>query len=493
MVVVFSRVLTSLIDLITAVVIIRVLSTTDFAIVAYLLLIYEVARNLATLGFPESIFYFFEHLTKNFRKAFALQTVGILTLTGILAGGMIMLVKVFAESLISQFDPMVIANIQEYLPLIAIIAVLEIPTWPVHNVLLASDRQKDAGWYQVITSLMSFSALVIPLWLGYPIHIALYSMIGYAAIRLLGSAIWMFLVLPKGSFNTPKGNLKDQIAFSIPLGLSALVSQINKNIDKFIVAFFLSEIAYANYEIGAKEVPIIRVIPFAVGSVLISRYVQYKIKHKSEDLLELWHKGIRKVSILVIPLTLFFIVIAPNFISFLFETEGTDYQNAVLPFQIYNLIILIRVAHYGSILQAYGDTKGILRLSIQLVVLNVILSIPFTIWFGIIGTASATLIANIINWLLTLRRIGGHIEIPFYRVLPIKHYSKVIGISLGVSSIIYYGNQAFSAGFSDLNIILISFAIFAALYLGLGRLVNVIKRDDVKNLRDFFSLRYLFK
>ena len=69
MVVVFSRVLTSLIDLTTAVVIARLLSKTDFAIVGYLLMVYEVARYVATLGFPESIFYYFR-VTKNYRKAF---------------------------------------------------------------------------------------------------------------------------------------------------------------------------------------------------------------------------------------------------------------------------------------------------------------------------------------------------------------------------------------------------------------------------------------
>ncbi|HAW79833.1 MAG TPA: hypothetical protein DCX27_09020, partial [Balneola sp.] len=170
MVVVFSRVLTSFIDLTTAILIARLLSKTDFAILGYLLMIYEVARYIATLGFPESIFYFFEHLTKEFRKAFALQTIGILTVTALISGLLILLVKVFASDIISdQFSESVVLTIQSYLPYIALIAVLEIPTWPVHNILLASDRQKEAGWYQVITSLMSFAALIGPLALGYSI------------------------------------------------------------------------------------------------------------------------------------------------------------------------------------------------------------------------------------------------------------------------------------------------------------------------------------
>lgn len=493
MVVVFSRVLTSMIDLVTAIIIARVLSKTEFAIVGYLLMIYEVARYVATLGFPESIFYYFEHLAKDFRKAFALQTSGILAATGLLAGGIIMVVKVFAPELISDFDPEAVAVIQEYLPLIAIVAVLEIPTWPVHNVLLASDRQKEAGWYQVVTSLMSFCALIIPLALGYSIGIALYCMIGYAVVRFIGSAIWLLLILPPGESRTPKGNIMEQISFSIPLGISSLVSQFNKYADKFIVAFFLTEAAYAEYVIGAQEVPIIRVIPFAVGSVLISRYVNLKIKGEEGQLLELWHKGIRKVSVLVIPLTILFIVIAPFFIPLVFETGDTNYQNAIIPFQIYNLIILMRIAHYGSILQAYGDTRGILRLSINLVVLNIILSIPFTLWFGIVGAASATLIANMINWVFLLIRIGRHLKIPFYEVLPLGYYSKVVGLCLAIGAGLYALSETVLSGFSDLHMIGILTAGFMILYLGLGSLLKVIGREDWENLLELMKFKFLWK
>jgi O-antigen/teichoic acid export membrane protein len=492
MVVVFSRVLTSLIDLTTAVVIARLLSKTEFAIVGYLLMIYEVARYIATLGFPESIFYYFEHLTKNFRKAFAIQTSAILAVTGLIAAGIILLIRFFADSLISDFDPAAIQTIKDFLPIIAGIAVLEIPTWPVHNVLLASDRQKEAGWYQVITSLMSFAALIGPLAFGYPIQVALYAMLGYAAIRFIGSFIWMWLILPEGGLKTPDGNLKEQIQFSIPLGISALVNQFNKYADKFIVAFYLTEAAYAEYVIGAQEVPIIRVIPFAVGSVLISRYVNFHIKGKKQELIDLWHKGIRKVSLLIIPLAIFFIVIAPQFISLLFESGDTDYQNAVIPFQIYNLIILIRVAHYGSILQAYGDTKGILRLAIQLVVLNILLSIPFTIWFGIVGTASATLIANILNWLFTLRKISGHIQVPASKVLPLKYYSKVIALSGIIGLIVYFGIQQFQS-MTDLISISIAFVVYMSLFLGLGSLLKILEKSDWLNLKDLFSLKFLWK
>lgn len=493
MVVVFSRVLTSLIDITTGIIIVRILSKTEYAILGYLLMVYEIARNLSTLGFPESVFYYFEHLTKNFRRAFALQTTGILGLTGLIAGGAILLVKVFAPSLVSDFDPEAIEAIQHLLPLVAVMAILEIPTWPVHNVLLASDRQKEAGWYQVITSLMSFTALITPIALGYSIEVAMYSMIGYAAVRFIGSMIWMLLILPPGESRTPAGNIKEQISFSIPLGISSLVNQFNKYADKFIVAFFLTEAAFAEYSVGAQEVPIIKVIPFAVGTVLISRYVNLKIKGESENLINLWYKGIRKVALIVVPLTVLSIVIAPSLIPLAFETEGTDYQNAILPFQIYNLIVLIRIAHYGSILQAFGDTRGILRLSISLVVLNILLSIPFTIWFGITGTATATLLANVINWMFLLKRIGRHLKVSLFNVLPIVYYLKVMLISGGIGLVLYYVSLNYMSGFSELQTIGIVSGVFFTLYLAAGSIFKVIEKEDWNNLIELMKFKFLWK
>lgn len=491
-VVVFSRILTSLIDFATSILIVRMLSETNFAILAYLIMVYEVSRYVATLGFPESIFYYFEHLSKSYRKAFALQTFSILFVTGLLAAGAIFLVRKFAPFLISEFSPEVIEVIEQYLPYVALVALLEIPTWPVTNILLALDKQKQAGWYQVVTSMLSFCAFVVPIALGLPLVYIFYCLIGYAAVRFIGSLIWMAIAIPGGPWRTPKANFRDQINFSIPLGFSALVNQFNKYIDKFIVSFLLAELALGQYQVGAQEVPIIRVIPFAVGSVLISRYVNFNLNKKREDLIALWHRSIAKVSLLIIPLTIMFIVVAPEIISFVVETEDTNYQDAILPFQIYNLIILIRVAHYGSMLQAFGDTKGILRLSFLLLLFNTVLSIPLTYIFGINGTATGTLIANLLYWYFILRRISGHLEIPIHKVLPLGIYSKVLGLSASIGLVIYIVKSNMNLDLGDGQLLLFSMLAYMLIYLVSGSALKIIKSSDWKLFWNAVSLRFFW-
>lgn len=490
-VVVFARIVTTVIDLAIVIATIQILSKTDFAIIGYLLMIHEVARNLATLGFPDSVFYFFERVSGSAKRAFVNQTTFILLGTAILAGLFTLLISYFAPTFLTEWSPESINQVQDLLPLMALVAVFEIPTWPVTNILLALDRQKESAWFEMITSLLTFSLLVGPLALGYGLNVAVYGLVAYGFIRFVGSWIWMTIVLPEGKLSDSEISIRRQVDFSLPLGLSALVNKINRYVDKFVVSILLPVSAYAEYTIGAQEVPIIRVIPFAVGSVLISRYVEFQLESKKDELLELWYKGVQKVSLMVIPLTILSIVIASDLIAIIAESEGTSYRNAVLPFQIYNLIVLIRVTHYGSILQAFDDTRGVFYLSVNLVIANLILSIPLTMMYGINGTALGTLIANIYNWYITLRRIGGHMELPARKVLPFPYYLKVLGVSVLTGSLIWYGRITLMNDFSTLLGLSISIVAFLLIFSILGTVLKVISSEDWDQLKNWLQLKFL--
>lgn len=491
-VVVFARILTTVLDLAIVIATIQLLSKTDFAIIGYLLMIHEVARNLATLGFPESVFYYFERVTKDARKAFVVQTCGILAIMGIIAGLVILGIAYFTPTMLSNWEPSNIQKVQDLLPYMALVTVLEVPTWPVTNVLLAADRQKDSAWYEMLTSLLTFGCLIVPIAMGYSLTVAVWGLVGYAVIRFIGSFIWTYIALPGDTKLSSGIPLKEQVNFSVPLGMSSLVNKMNKYVDKFVVSILLPAAVFAEYQIGAQEVPIIRVIPFAVGSVLISRYVSLELESKKEELLDLWYRGIEKVSLMVLPLTVLSIVIAPDLVSLIAESEGTSYAGAVLPFQIYNMIVLLRVTHYGSILQAFGDTKGVMYLSINLVVANIILSVPFTMLWGITGTALSTLLANVYNWYIMLRRIGGHMELPPHKVLPFPYYlrvlvlSVIIGIPVWYSRFYFFGEEQTLAGLGW------SIPIYLVLFAGLGTLTSTISDDDWRKFREWVSLKFLW-
>ena len=490
-VVVFARIITTVVDLAIVIATIKLLSKTDFAIIGYLLMIHEVARNIATLGFPESVFYYFERVSGSARRGFVLQTISILLVTAIASAILVYAVSFIVPSLLPDWELLAVEQVQDLIPFMAVVVLFEIPTWPTTNILLAADKQSQAAWYEMLTSALIFICLVGPLSFGYDLHTAVYGLMGYAVIRFLGSWIWINIVLPAGKLSDSDIPVKNQIDFAVPLGLSSLVSKLNRYADKFVVSVMLPATAYAEYTIGAQEVPIIRVIPFAVGSVLISRYVAYQIESKKDELLELWYKGIKKVSLLVVPLTFTAIIAAPDLIALIAETDTTDYSNAVLPFQIFNLIVLLRVTNYGSILQAFGDTKGVLYLSMNLVAANIILSIPLTYFYGITGTALGTLIANTYNWVITLKRIGGHMELPATKVLPFGYYGRVVLLSVLIAVPVWYFRFYFINEENSTGGLLFVIAIFLLLFFAAGSVVGVISEEDRKQFKEWISMKFL--
>lgn len=490
-VVVFARIITTVVDLAIVIATIKLLSKTDFAIIGYLLMIHEVARNIATLGFPESIFYYFERVSGSARRGFVLQTVLILLATALISGILVYLISFAIPALLPDWDILAVEQVQNLMPFMAVVVLFEIPTWPATNVLLAADKQSQAAWYEMITSALIFICLVGPISLGYSLNIAVYGLMAYAVIRFIGSWIWVHRVLPPGKLADSDIPVKNQIDFSVPLGLSSLVSKLNRYADKFVVSVMLPASAYAEYTIGAQEVPIIRVIPFAVGSVLISRYVAFQIESKKDELLELWYKGIKKVSLLVVPLTFTAIIAAPDIITLIAETDTTDYSNAVLPFQIFNLIVLLRVTNYGSILQAFGDTRGVLYLSMNLVAANIILSIPLTYFYGITGTALGTLIANAYNWVITLRRIGGHMELPAYKVLPFGYYGRVLLLSALLSVPVWYFRFTLINEENSVGGLVFILVIYLAFFFITGSFSGIISGEDRKQFKEWISMKFL--
>lgn len=487
-VVVFSRVIGTFVEIATAIVLVRMLSTTDFAIVSLLLLLYETARYLATLGFPESIFYFFERVSKGSRRGFVFQTFFIMLLTGLLAGLAMLIFNAFLPAYLSEWLPESVEMTRTLLPVMAAIAVLEVPTWPVGNVLLASDRQKQASWYQLINGVVTFLAMIVPLLMGLGLDIAIWSLLGYSVFRFIISVIWLMLILPSRTEKVPKGLLREQISFALPIGLSALVSRLNKYADKFIVSYFLAEEAFAVYNIGAQEVPVVRVIPFAVGSVLISKYVAMFLANDLTSLRNLWIKSVEKVSLIVIPLTLYFILVAKEFIVILFSDT---YVAAVLPFQIYTLIILTRVAHYGSVLQAFGDTRAIVRLSVNLLLTNIILTIPLTYYFGVVGAVSGTLLANLINWRITLGVIGKHLDVKWTHAIPFQPYIRILSISL-LSAIVVIAVSTVMPDFNPSSMLLWKSVVYFVVFGVLGSKWNIIQPQDWILLKNWLSMRFLF-
>ncbi|HWN70012.1 MAG TPA: oligosaccharide flippase family protein [Haliangium sp.] len=488
-VVVFSRILSTLVDLATIIILVRLLSKDAVAVVGFLLLVYQTVRYFAAFGFPESVFYFFEKLAPEHRRAFSVRTVAILTVLGAAAALGLAGLSMTAPYVLRNWNAEQLDVLQRLLPWLGLVALLEIPTTPMNNILLAMDRQKASSWYQIVTSVGLFAALAVPVALGLGADAIVYTLVAFSVVRFVVTAVWFQAVLPGPGTTLPPGTTRDQIRFSVPLGLNAFSGRIGKYLDRFVVSTLLPAAAFAEYQVGGQELPIVTAIPGAVASVLITRYVSLRLAGDREGLLALWNSGIEGVSLIVVPVAMLFIAIGHDFITLVF---GAEYAPAVVPFQIYTVILFHRVTIYGALLQAHDDTGSILRFTLLNLAANAGLSVPLTLLVGLPGAALASLLSAMMTWYMYLRHIARHLDVGLGQVFPWRYYLRVLAISAVAGAACWVLRVSALASLPQVVAMSIAVAVFVALYAGLGTLTRVIDRSHWVTLGNWLRLRFLW-
>ncbi len=471
---VVSRGLTLAIQMGSIMILTRVLAKETFGWLSFLLLGYSTVSTLAQLGLPESIFFFFERVQPTARKSLALLTARSLLLTSFGASIILLAMNFLAPMWGYDVNGL-------FFPLI-LLAFLELPTLPLPNILIAIQRTKSAAWVNILFGLAQFAAVVLPAILKQPLAVIIFCLVGYGVIRFITSAILFFRFFPEPLAPLPRGMLKEQFWYSVPLGFSQILWGLNRQIDKYVVAAFLPVTIYSEYVVGSWEIPLLPAIAYTVASVMMPQMVSYHLKGQKEDLLKLWNKSIEKVSIIVLPLVVLFLVAAEEFIT-VFFTE--NYLAAALPFRIYTLIILHRVAAYSSMLKALGDTKVISYSAIYLLAINLALSIPLVLGLGMAGPPLANLLANVFTWIYALIKIKNGLAVTMADVFPFRFYLRTLSVAaLSVLPIIFIKSRLpFENEFKLILIATVYLLVFAVLSSALG----MIKKEDwnflLKSLR----------
>jgi len=265
-----------------------------------------------------------------------------------------------------------------------------------------------------------------------------------------------------------------------------LGGKLNPQIDKYVVQWVRGADDFALYGAGGWELPLVTLIPYAIGAVMQARYTRLHAQGKREELRALWLQTVRKTTLLVLPLSLMFIALAEDAIVLVF---GAQYIGAALLFQIFTLTMLQRVTAYGPMLQAIGETRSLLVTSTLMLATNLMLSYPFTIWFGFPGAAIATVCATLPPLLFTLWRISLGFGCTIREVMPWRHYLATLalasGVALGVWLLRDYLPASAGARFG------IGAAVYAVTFFVLGRLVRLIGADDAEYLKRWLTLDML--
>lgn len=463
-----SRAVTSVAQILATVLLTRFLSKADFAVIGYLIVIYGTVSTFGQLGLPDSVFYFFEKYGPAKRKSLALLLVKMLFKLA-LVGMAVMLAIGWLGAMKEGFG-----QLRQLIWLFMAALLFELITTPLPNVLIAVGRAKAAAGLNIFIGVAQFLALVLPLFTPWPVEGICIGMLVFTSLRLVVSAILFQKTMGNEPVEPlPDGIVRELLNYAVPMNLAQVFWALNRETDKFVAQIFLPTTLFAVYLVGAREIPVVPTIAYSVGAVMMPYLVSSHLKGERTALLNLWLRGIRKVSIIVLPLVLLLLVAAEEFITLLFSEA---YVDAALPFRLYTLILLQRVASYSGMQRALGSTKTITWSAIWLFVVNVALSIPLVVWLGMAGPPLAAFIANMFVWWYSLANIRNLLKAKWSEVFPLGFYLKTLGVAMAAAIPIFLLKNHLTIA-SGWKFLLLSAAYFVV-YSILASIFGVITRED---------------
>ena len=359
----------------------RELTKTDLAAYRQTFLAYSMVIPILGLGVGQAMYYFLPAEKERMRGRVmdgvaALGAMGLAFALFVALGG--------NELLATRVKNPQVARLLLWLIPYAIVSV---PASATESVLVARDKALMASVYGVIRQLFVGVSTIIPLMFWSTAEAPLIGnvvasiLMGFAGISL------MFRSVSGGSAWPKLSGIQELLFFAVPLALGSMISTISKQLDQVIVSVLRPPAEFAEYSLGAMELPLVGIITGALTSVMLADMRKSIVAGDKEKALRLFHTVGEKSSLIMLPVMVFLLLTADTVIQYLYTT---GYADSAYPFRIYLTLLPIRTVVFGSLLLAMGLNKFVLYRCIAGLVFNLILSAILVWQIGPIGAAFAT-------------------------------------------------------------------------------------------------------
>lgn len=482
---VLGTTLATLSSALTPLLIVRLIGKADVAKLLSITLVYETLAMLLSLGLSATLLYQVSNREPKARRAVALRIVFTSSALGFCGALLVAIVGVVVALLPADVGS---ATFRAQLHLLLILApslIADLPFRLLPNLLVAEGRARHSAGLQVVRTISLTLATLVPLALQASVATVI---VTYAVVR------WSFALVLVGELRALYGQVerapsplswRELFAFALPLGATEQLGQINAQLDRWLILLVLPNTRFADYQAGAWQVPIVGTIAYSVGAAYTPELVRLFQERNPYGALDIWRRSIRKVALVVVPVTMALVVGADELMPLMFTKA---YASAAVIFRWYSVLTFLRVASFGNVILAAGRPGFVVRAAGLGLLYNALFSIPLVLTVGFVGPAMGAALAFLLHVATYVYFISRAAEVPMKRVFPVASYLRVFGL----------GCVAGAAGFA------VKFALHApaAVLLGaeiltvlgifvlLASLTRTIEKSDWVFVRDWLKLKH---
>ncbi|MEJ2633715.1 MAG: oligosaccharide flippase family protein [Calditrichia bacterium] len=444
-----------------------------------LFLIYQIFSTMLLWGIPQSILYFLPKFSNTEKQQkFIIQTLLMLFIFGFLLSIILLL---FRHPIAVLFNN---NNLPHLLLVFFLYPMFMFITTSYIYFMLGFQKSKKVAFFSIFSVI---SDAIFILTIAFFTKDVFFTAIG---IVISSTIQFVYTIFSLKKFISEKFQLdfaliREQMKYSIPLGMASIVGILSTQLDKLVVSNFFSPELFAVFAIGATEIPIVPNLRNSIFSVVLPEISKLNFQTEKRKITTVYSGSIRKFALILFPLIVFFFVFAPEFIAIAYSEK---YLGAVTIFRIYLGILPMRVANYTLVLQAAGITKPIFWGATITLGANLILNIVFVRIFGLTGPAIATVIVNYISLLYYVILIKRRLKFDIAELFAFSKLLKTFSLSIIVGMVFYFFSQFDLTKWIKFPS---AFILYMATFIVAGVVTNVITKYD-RELFLKFVKRYVF-
>ena len=253
------------------------------------------------------------------------------------------------------------------------------------------------------------------------------------AVFVLLLYITSYIISGKIRFNFDKKIISEILKYSIPLGISSIISTLNIELDKIMVGRMFTMEDLAIYTNVAKELPI-NILTISVTALLLPKMVSLIQGKKESTAVDLWGTSILISSIIICFVNMLLFVLSDSVIGVLYSEKYLP-GNAI--FKVYTITSLVKITSWQIILVSTKNTKKILHIAIIALSVNFVLNLIFMNLFGMIGAAFATMISEFMSVCIKIYVSSKAIGYSFGKMIPWMKILAIIVLNIILGVLIY--------------------------------------------------------
>ncbi len=406
-----GQALTSLVGIVSMVVLTHVFSKADYATYGQAMLAYAFAVPFVTLGLDRSLYFFLPGEEKR-PRTWLVENMLLL----VLAGGVLSLFLVLGGNRFLA-ERMNNPDLAPILLLLIPYPLFMLPASAMSACLMARNRTEQVAGFNVGSRIVMLVFVLGPVLFWATPTVAVAGTVVGAIVTSTVAIVLMFRACPVGSWRPTLAGIKAQLWFAVPLGLATFAGTISQRLDQVLVSARCPPEVFAVYRNGSMEIPLVGMITGAITSVVMVDYARYYRDNHIAGIVSLIHRAMTKSALILLPMMVFLLCVAPDLMCFLF---GEDYRDSSIPFRVFLLLLPVRTITFGAVLQATGKSHHVLVAAVLMLAVNASLGWFAIGWIGpFVGAALASVVATYFACVpYLMRAIRSTLHVSFREMFP---------------------------------------------------------------------------